>query len=122
MIMLIAVYSSSTRTFNSQVLLNRSHQARKLQLTQLLLTGYGTTIQQGLPYSSNLGLERAKELSGSACENNRATLLLRDPSHMSTQASQLVLIERATQDELNATCLAPNNGGIRRQLIGEGFE
>ncbi|KZV21122.1 hypothetical protein F511_23933 [Dorcoceras hygrometricum] len=70
MIMLIAVYSSSTRSFNSQVLLNRSHQARQLQLTQLLLTGHGTTIQQGLPYSSNLGLERAKELSGSACENS----------------------------------------------------
>ncbi|KZV22650.1 strictosidine synthase 3-like [Dorcoceras hygrometricum] len=122
MIMLIDVYSSSTRTFNSQVLLNRSHQARQLQLTQLLFTGHGTTTKQGLPYSSNLGIERAKELSGSACENSRATLLLRDPSHTSTQDSQLVLIDRATQYELNATCLAPKNGGIRRQLIGEGFE
>ncbi|KZV41904.1 hypothetical protein F511_28517 [Dorcoceras hygrometricum] len=67
------------------------------------------------------GLERAKEISGLACKNSRATLLLRDPSHTSTQASQLVSIERATQDELIATGLTPNNGGNRRQT-GEGFE
>ncbi|KZV31458.1 hypothetical protein F511_38744 [Dorcoceras hygrometricum] len=101
---------------------NNKSRKRKYEVKHQKQNIHGTTIQQGLPYSSNLGLERAKELSGSACENSRATLLLRDPSHTSTQASQLVLIERATQDELNATCLAPNNGGIRRQSTGEGFD
>ncbi|KZV43858.1 hypothetical protein F511_38915 [Dorcoceras hygrometricum] len=73
------------------------------------------------PISQIQGLEGAKELSGSACENSLATLLLHDPSHTSTQASQLVLIERATQDKLYATGLSPNNGGNQRQFTGEGF-
>ncbi|KZV36736.1 hypothetical protein F511_33568 [Dorcoceras hygrometricum] len=67
-------------------------------------------------------LKRAEELSGLACENVRATLLLHVPSPTSTQTSQLVLIERTTQDELSATSLAPNNGGNRRQFTGEVFE
>ncbi|KZV45728.1 hypothetical protein F511_36220 [Dorcoceras hygrometricum] len=67
-------------------------------------------------------LKRDEELSGLACENVRATLLLRVPSPTSTQTSQLVLIERTTQDELSATSLAPNNDENRRQFTGEVFE
>ncbi|KZV44318.1 hypothetical protein F511_24951 [Dorcoceras hygrometricum] len=67
-------------------------------------------------------LKRAEELSGLTCENVRATLLLRVPSPTLTQEIELVPIERATQDDLNATSLGPNNGENRRQFIGEGFE
>ncbi|KZV42974.1 hypothetical protein F511_42307 [Dorcoceras hygrometricum] len=96
--------------------------ALDLSGTTHLSAGHNVALSQGLPYSSNLGLERAKELSGSACKNSRATLLLHDPSQTSTQAFQLVLIDSDTQDELNATCLAPYNGVIRWLLTEEGFE
>ncbi|KZV44004.1 phosphatidylinositol-4-phosphate 5-kinase [Dorcoceras hygrometricum] len=135
-----AVNKSSTRTLNSQyatstdLTRHRNYSLLKIATSMVTSNTSGTSLElksvKDISYlSSQLNfssliptLKSAEELSGLACEINQATLLLRVPSPTSTQTSQLVSIERATQEELIATGLAPNNGGNRRQFTGEVFE
>ncbi|KZV54076.1 sufE-like protein 2, chloroplastic [Dorcoceras hygrometricum] len=116
------INKSSTRTSALKFYLNRSYSGMAASTTQTCYLAGHVQHSRDFPGAQNQKLKRAEELLGLACEIDRATPLLRVPSPTSTQTSQLVLIKRATHDELSATNLAPNNSGNRRQFTGEGFK
>ncbi|KZV55661.1 hypothetical protein F511_32144 [Dorcoceras hygrometricum] len=89
--------------------------------TNYFLTGHGTHNSRDFPGAKIQKLKRAEELSGLACENVRATLLLRVPPHC-----RLRLPNWYQSKELLKTSSTPpvslQNGRNRRQFTGEVFE